>query len=90
MKKTINKVDFMAELRLQLAHAEERGAPHVDINSGELHRQVGGYPGNQHRMPSCCAVLRAEMKNDDQELNAPPKGKGASLTIRYLLPRKGR
>ena len=90
MKKTMNKFDFMAELRSQLAHAEERGAPHVDINSGKLHRQVGGYPGNQHRMPSCCDVLRAEMENEDQVLNAPPKGKGASLTIRYFLPRKGR
>ena len=89
-KKTMNTVNFRAELRSQLAHAEERGAHHVDINSGKLHRQVGGYPGNQHRMPVCCDVLRAEMENADQVLKSPPKGKGASLTIRYFLPRKGR
>ena len=41
---------------------------------GKLHRQVGGYPGNQHRMPICCDVLRAEMEDEDQVLKSPPKG----------------
>ncbi len=79
--------DFSAELRVQLARAEQRGAPHVDINSGKLHRQVGGYPGKSHRMPVCCEVMYADMNAGDEVLDAPPKCKGASLTIRYRLPR---
>ena len=83
----VTSADFRSELRAQLAHAEGRGAPYVDVNSGELHRKVGGYPGNNHSMPVCCEVMYAEMSSDDEVVNAPPKGKGASLTIRYRLPR---
>ena len=37
-----------------------RGAGHVEINSGELHRAVGGYPGADHRMPMCCDAMYEE------------------------------
>ena len=83
----VSRAEFGVELRDQLTRAEARGAPYVDINSGQLHRKVGGYPGNNHRMPVCCEVMYAEMKDGDEVLDAPPKGKGASLTIRYQLPR---
>ncbi len=38
-------------------------------------------------MASCCDVMYALMKPSDVVLKAPPKGKGASVTIRYQLPR---
>jgi hypothetical protein len=79
--------DFRKELAAQIARAEKRGAPHVDINSGELHRIVGGYPGSNHRMPMCCNVMHHECRGGDKILSGPPKGKGATLTIRYGLPR---
>ncbi len=75
------------ELRLQLIRAERRGVPYLDINSGQLHRKVGGYPGKNHNMPSCCNVMYGEQKVGDAVLSSPPKGLGASLTIRYRLPR---
>jgi 5-methylcytosine-specific restriction protein A len=59
----------------------------VDINAGELHRAVGGYPGRSHRMPICCAAMREEMRAGDEGVTSPASGYGASLTIRYLLPR---
>jgi 5-methylcytosine-specific restriction protein A len=60
----------------------------VDVNAGELHKITGGYPGPDHRMPVCCSVMRAEYSADsDFVLESPPKGDGASLTIRYALPR---
>jgi len=31
--------------------------------------------------------MYAEMREGDRVLCAPPKGRGATLTIRYLLPR---
>lgn len=80
--------DFRLELRRQLMDAERRGAPSVDITSGELHRVVGDYPDSQrHRMKSCCEVMYAEQRSDDSVVSKPPKGYGASLTIRYRLPR---
>jgi 5-methylcytosine-specific restriction protein A len=82
------KQDFETELRRQLAHAHNLGKAHLDVNAGELHRDVGGYPSSDHRMPVCCDTMIEEMKNqNDRILAQPPKGRGASLTIRYRLPR---
>ncbi len=75
------------ELRWQFMQAELRGDSYIDINSGELHRKVGGYPGPNHRMPVCCNVMYREQRVGDKVLSSPPKGQGASLTIRYKLPR---
>jgi hypothetical protein len=36
---------FQRELRAQLDRAEKRRAKNIVVNSGELHRAVGGYPG---------------------------------------------
>lgn len=79
--------DFRAALAARLDGAGREGQPHVDVNSGDLHREVGGYPGPAHRMPACCNVLRAAMRTGDEVIEAPPSGMGASLTIRFKLPR---
>lgn len=78
---------FITELHTRLTHAENQGARHIDIKSGDLHRSVGGYPGPNHRMPVCCEIMYSEMKAGDEVLQAPPKGKGATVRIRYQLPR---
>lgn len=59
----------------------------VDVKSGDLHRRVGGYPSNNHRMPLCYNAMRAAMRSGDEVLAAPPRGAGATLVIRYQLPR---
>lgn len=56
---------------------------HIDLISGNIHRAVGGYPGSNHRMPVCCEVMYDRIKGDDEVIVAPPKGKGATLKIRY-------
>jgi len=78
---------FRAELDARLSRAEAAQMNFIEIVSGELHRAVGGYPGPDHRMPMCCAVMRAAMRGSDQILHAPPSGQGATLRIRYQLPR---
>jgi hypothetical protein len=75
--------DMLSQLLLEASSA---GASHADIQAGGLHRRVGGYPGTSHAMPVCCDVMRAAMRAGDIVLSQPPKGKGASLTIRYKLP----
>ena len=79
--------EFAGELRALLDSAEARLLSYVDINAGELHRRVGGYPGPDHRMPSCCRAMHEQVRGSDEIRSAPPGGAGVSLTIRYRLPR---
>jgi 5-methylcytosine-specific restriction protein A len=60
------------------------------MSAGDLHRRVGDYPGNDHRMPVCCGVMRDAMDEDvgDAIVSSPPSGDGASLLVRYVLPRR--
>jgi hypothetical protein len=79
--------DFRKGIGDRLREASATGAGHLDINAGKLHRELGGYPSRGHRMPTCCGAMRAMMRAGDSVLFEPPKGNGASLTVRYLLPR---
>jgi 5-methylcytosine-specific restriction protein A len=87
--KMVSSDHFRQELSAQIDRAAKRGAEQVEINARELHRAVGGYPGPNHRMPSCCEVMQKEMKPGDVLVDASEQGKGAGLTIRYVLPRIG-
>ena len=57
------------------------------VKSGDLHRQVGGYSSKTHRLTTCCQVMRNAMLPGDHILAAPPRGNGATLLVRYRLPR---
>lgn len=81
---------FRETLAKLLASANEMGFLAVDVNAGNLHRQVGGYPGPDHRMPQCCKVMRQAMSLTDEVVDEPPSGQGARLTIRYRLPHSER
>ncbi len=83
----LTKDDFRRERDRRLAEATARRAPYLDLNAGELHRALGDYPGENHRMPVCCDALYEEQRLGDVTLAQPQKGKGASLTIRFKLPR---
>lgn len=78
---------FRATLDGRLAQAQQAGYDHVEVKSGDLHRELGDYPGSDHRMPVCCGVMRAAMRPGDQIISEPPSGQGATLIIRYKLPR---
>lgn len=79
------KEDFEKSIRLKFERAIEEGKDYIEIVSGDIHRELGGYPGKNHRMPCCCTVMYSVMKNDDIVIEAPKKGKGATLKIRYML-----
>jgi hypothetical protein len=81
--------EFKKELEQLFTQATTRGQNHVVVRAGDLHSAVGGYPGPAHQMPVCCDVMRQLMSESqgDRLESEPPKGKGASLTIRYVLPR---
>lgn len=83
--------DFGQEMSMLLYGAASLGLVAVEINAGSFHRRVGGYiEGGQHAMRSCCDALRPAIRPTDEVVEEPPKGKGASFTVRYHLPRTER
>lgn len=76
---------FRQGLLAQMGRAAKGGCIDVLINSGELYRSLGGYPGSEHGMPSCCDAMQTEMKSGDIML--VERANGAGMTVRYLLPR---
>ncbi|MYL56206.1 HNH endonuclease [Virgibacillus halodenitrificans] len=85
MSSKLNKDVFLKEIEALKRRARESNETYIDINSGELHSSIGGYPSRNHVMPTCCLAMYELMNDKDEILEAPPKGKGAKLTIRYFL-----
>jgi hypothetical protein len=79
---------FEKALRAILSAAKRSSLQEISVQSGDLHRSVGGYPGANAKMPVCCSVMRDFMEEKDEVITSPPKGQGATLLIRYVLPRK--
>jgi hypothetical protein len=75
------------QLLAQMNRAAKHGSIDIVINSGELYRSLGGYPGSMHGMPACCDAMRSEMKPGDIVLVEQASGPG--MTVRYRLPRTG-
>jgi len=69
--------EFRDVLAVTLRGASIQGSPYIDVIAGWLHEQLGEYPGPEHRMPVCCAVMRSEMRPGDLILDQPQKGVGA-------------
>jgi hypothetical protein len=77
--------DFQNQLMAILNAARQVGKSYVDVESGNLHRQVGEYPNSSHRMVICCEVMRRMMRRGDSVLKEPSSGQGATLMIRYMV-----
>jgi hypothetical protein len=77
--------EFQNRLAAILNHARKSGQSYVDVESGNLHKEVGGYPNPNHRMPVCCEVMRSMMRVGDSVLKEPTSGQGATLIIRYTV-----
>lgn len=74
-----------------MRRAESADERYLHVQAGELHRAVGGYPGADHRMPTCCDAMRAAMRPGDVIVHRPPKGRGATYAVRYacaLTPKR--
>jgi hypothetical protein len=76
---------FRQELLAQMNRAFKGGLIDVLINSRDLHRSFGGYPGSLHGMPSCCDAMQAEMKPGDTLV--VERANDTGMTVRYRLPR---
>lgn len=78
------KKDFSNKLEELKSFSKQNSEPYLTVTSGELHKIVGGYDTTNHRMASCCDAMYDAMKSGDEIIAAPPKGKGARLTIKYF------
>lgn len=81
--------DFESRITQTLNEASQAGRSYLDLKPADLHHAVG-YPAptGNHRVPLCCAVMRAAMISGGRVVSAPPSGQGASLRIRFRLPRE--
>ena len=90
----MTKEEFRATLMALFSRAKKQGRSQIEVNAGELHRLVGGFPakeGETHNMATCCRIMRAEYDMGAAEIFfEPEKGAGQGLTIRYDLPRPGK
>lgn len=82
-----DKADFQRVLDSMLREMDEKHKSEYIVTAGDVHRMAGGYPGPDHRMPLCAEVMKATMKPGDKIIVEPPGGAGATLAIRYKLPR---
>jgi hypothetical protein len=82
--------DFRAKIQELLDCAISKSEQFIDINAGKLHTEVGGYPGPDHRLSTCCHAMAQfyDEDNGDEYIESTPSRKGAKVTIRYRLPRK--
>ena len=83
----VNAEQFRTVLNRWLEDVQKARQPFLELTAGELHRAIGGYPGSHHQIRNCCSVMKSEMRSGDEIIEAPPSGEGASLKIRYSLPR---
>jgi|NGEPerStandDraft_9_1074522.scaffolds.fasta_scaffold11224_3 5-methylcytosine-specific restriction protein A len=77
--------DFQNHLNDILISAQNKGFQFVDVKSGDLLKRIGAH---NRRMPLCCSFMKNNMRTGDKILHEPPSGQGASLIIRFKLPRK--
>ena len=77
--------DFQNRLVAILNRARQSRQSYVDIESVNLHKEVGGYPNPNHRMPVCCEVMRKLMRAGDSVIKEPLGEQDATLIIRYAV-----
>ena len=77
---------FRHELRAMLERRANCGAINMLVSSGELYRSLGGTPGPDNKMISCCDAMQGEIRLGDTVVLE--RYSGAGMTVRYLLPRQ--
>ena len=77
--------DFQNQLMAILNGARQTGQSYVDVESGNLHQQVGGYANSNHKIPVCCEVMKRMMRFGDSVLSETVSEQDPTLTIRYTV-----
>ena len=78
--------DFRQALAGFLSEAERDGRTRVEVSAAQLHRALGGYPGRDHRIPICCSVMRAGMREGDSIVVSTPCRRGSRVHCPFYAP----
>ncbi len=79
--------DFRNKLTVILNTAKHSGKPYVDVESGHLHKELGGDSKSHHRLPIFHEVMKKMMRPGDSILQEGRED-GATMLVRYLLSAK--
>ena len=80
--------EFRNKLTAILNGARHNGKLHVDVESSNLHTELGGDPNSHHKMPVYHEVMTRMMRPGDSILNERRTSDGATMLIRYILKTK--
>ena len=80
----LTAADFHHELYRRFDAATERGASHIEVTAGELHKTLKA----SNRLSMCSNALYDMQNIGDVILSVPSGRVGSSLLIRYSLPRE--
>jgi hypothetical protein len=68
-----------------LNDAQHRGKPYVDVESVNLHGELGSDPRSKLRIPICHEIMTRMMRPGDVILKETSNGSGAKILIRYRI-----
>ena len=77
--------DVRNKLTVILNTAKHSGDAYVDVESGNLHKELGGDPNSHHRMPIFHEVMTKMMRPGDLILKDSDSENDATMMIRYIL-----
>ena len=80
--------DFRNKLLAVISAAKYKGQPYVDVESGNLHAELGGDPNSADRMSVCHEIMTKMMRPGDLILNEGADGGRATMLVRYILKTK--
>ena len=80
--------DFRNKLTVILNTAKHSGKSYVDVESGNLHKELGGDSNSHHRLPIFHEVMTKMMRPGDSILKEARHGDGATMLVRYILNAK--
>jgi len=84
----LRKADVLQSLKTKFEARAACGFFTIDVNAGDLYRDLGGRVVPDHPMPVVCtAMYEVHDPDTDTVLECPLHGFGPRLTIRYRLPR---
>ncbi|HJK67467.1 MAG TPA: hypothetical protein O0Y13_00125, partial [Methanocorpusculum sp.] len=80
----LTAADFYHALYRRFDAAAAAGEPDLVVSAGDLHKSLKA----SNRLSLCCNCMYDTQNIGDSIVNVPSGGVGATLSIRYVLPRE--
>jgi hypothetical protein len=77
--------DIRNKLTIVLNTAKHSGKSYVDVESGNLDKEMGGDSSSDQRLPMLHEIMTKMMRRGDLILKEPQAGASATMLVRYNL-----